>query len=94
MDASFLALEDANAHMHMGSVTLFEAGSLAGSDGGLDFERIVDFAHAQLHKTPRFRQKLAWVPRFEQPSGSTTTTSTWSTTCATLRCRGPETSAS
>jgi diacylglycerol O-acyltransferase len=67
VDAAFLAVEDANAHMHIGSISLFEAALLKTSDGGLDFERLLEFATAQLHKVPRFRQKLAYAPGFGQP---------------------------
>ncbi len=67
VDAAFLAVEDVNAHMHMGSLGLFDAAPLTRDDGGLDFERILAFAEAQLHKSPRLRQKLAWVPGFEHP---------------------------
>jgi WS/DGAT/MGAT family acyltransferase len=67
VDAAFLAVEDHDAHMHIGSVALFDAEPLTLSDGELDFERIVQFTTDQLHKMPRFRQKLAWIPGFGQP---------------------------
>jgi WS/DGAT/MGAT family acyltransferase len=67
IDAAFLAVEDANSHMHIGSVALFEAAPLLRDDGGLDLERILAFTEAQLHKAPRLRQKIARVPGFEQP---------------------------
>lgn len=40
LDASFLALEDHNAHMHVGSVGVFDLGPLKGPHGGLDMERV------------------------------------------------------
>jgi len=67
MDMSFLAMEDGRAHMHIGSVSIFDAGPLRGPDGGLDFERICAFIEAQLHRVPRLRQRLAWVPGIGQP---------------------------
>ena len=67
IDATFLAVEDDVAHMHIGSVGLFEAGPLRGADGTIDFERILAFCSAQLHKSLRFRQKIAYVPGFAQP---------------------------
>jgi diacylglycerol O-acyltransferase len=67
MDLSFLAMEDGRVHMHIGSVSIFEAAPLRGVDGGLDFERILAFIEAQLRKVPRFRQRLEWVPGFAQP---------------------------
>jgi WS/DGAT/MGAT family acyltransferase len=59
LDAAFLDLEDANAHMHLGAVTIFEAQPLLRPEGGLDFARILALIDAQLEKVPRFRQKLA-----------------------------------
>lgn len=62
VDASFLAVEDSHAHMHIGGVTLFEAAPLTRKEGGLDIDRIRAFVASQLHRMPRFRQKLAYVP--------------------------------
>ncbi len=67
MDAMFLEIEDANLPMHMGSVSLFEAGPLRREGGGIDLERVLAAAEAQLHRTPRLRQKLATVPLFDHP---------------------------
>jgi WS/DGAT/MGAT family acyltransferase len=67
MDAMFLEIEDANLPMHIGSVALFEAGPLLRAGGGLDLERILGFAEAQLHKAPRLRQKLSSVSWLERP---------------------------
>jgi WS/DGAT/MGAT family acyltransferase len=67
IDAAFLAVEDENAHMHIGSVGLFDAKSLTRDDGGLEFDRILEFVDAKLYKAPRFRQKVALVPGFDQP---------------------------
>jgi len=67
MDMSFLAMEDGRAHMHIGSVSIYDAEPLRAMDGGLDFERLLAFVEAQLHKVPRMRQKLDWVPGFAQP---------------------------
>jgi diacylglycerol O-acyltransferase len=67
MDLSFLAMEDGRAHMHTGSVSLYDAAPLRGAQGGIDIERVLAFAEAQLHKFPRLRQRLAWVPGFGQP---------------------------
>jgi WS/DGAT/MGAT family acyltransferase len=67
LDLSFLALEDGRAHMHIGSVAIYDAQPLRADAGGLDFERILACVEAQLHKVPRFRQRLAWVPGFAQP---------------------------
>ena len=66
-DLSFLAMEDGRAHMHVGMVSLFDAEPLRLDTGGIDVERIMSFVEAQLHETPRLRQKLAWVKGFGQP---------------------------
>jgi diacylglycerol O-acyltransferase / wax synthase len=55
LDASFLALEDAGAHMHVGSCILFEGEA---PDYG-DFVAQLD---SRLHLVPRYRQKLAFPP--------------------------------
>jgi diacylglycerol O-acyltransferase len=67
MDAMFLEIEDANVHMHMGGVAIFEAAPLRGPEGGLDLDLVLAFGEAQLHKSPRLRQKLATIPWFDQP---------------------------
>ncbi len=67
MDLSFLAMEDGRAHMHIGGVSIFEAKPLRTDEGAVDLERVLAFIDAQLHKVPRFRQRLAWVPGFAQP---------------------------
>jgi diacylglycerol O-acyltransferase len=67
LDASFLSMEDGRAHMHIGSVAIFEAAPLTREGGGLDIERILEFIDAQLHKVPRFRQVISWVPGFAHP---------------------------
>jgi len=67
VDAAFLAVEDAKAHMHIGAVTIFDAPPLLRPAGGLDIERIRAFVGTQLHRVPRFRQKLAFVPLSGQP---------------------------
>jgi WS/DGAT/MGAT family acyltransferase len=67
LDASFLELEDANAHMHIGSVALFEAAPLKGPHGGIDIERIQRLMEVGLHRTPRYRQRIGRVPVLDHP---------------------------
>ena len=55
LDASFLALEDGGAHMHVGSVLLFEG---AAPDAG----EFVAQIERRLGLVPRYRQKLAFPP--------------------------------
>ena len=55
LDASFLALEDAGAHMHVGSCMLFEGEAPS-------YEDFVAQLDSRLHLVPRYRQKLAFPP--------------------------------
>ncbi|HTD51087.1 MAG TPA: wax ester/triacylglycerol synthase family O-acyltransferase [Acidimicrobiia bacterium] len=55
LDASFLHVEDAVSHMHIGSVAIFEGPAPAPED----FARMVD---AKLGVVPRYRQKVRFVP--------------------------------
>ncbi len=62
LDATFLELESPGVHMHVGSVGIFEPGSLATEDGGIDFDQVLALTEAGLRRAPRFRQKLAFAP--------------------------------
>ena len=55
VDASFLELEGANSHMHVGAVTLFEGPPPA-------YDEFSDHIRSRLHLVPRYRQKLAFPP--------------------------------
>ncbi len=66
LDTSFLGIEDETAHMHVGSVAIFEAKPLQ-RDGALDGARFRQMVESTLHKTPRYRQKLAWTPLTGHP---------------------------
>ena len=55
LDASFLSLERAGAHMHVGSVLVFEGAAPAPDELTAQLER-------RLHLVPRYRQKLAFPP--------------------------------
>src|SRR5215218_1011804 len=55
LDASFLALEDAGAHMHVGSCMLFEGEAPP-------YEELLAQLDTRLHLVPRYRQKLAFPP--------------------------------
>jgi diacylglycerol O-acyltransferase / wax synthase len=66
-DHSFLVMETSSLHMHVASTQLFELGPLATAEGGVDFARIKRFIGSVLHRIPRYRQKLHFVPIFETP---------------------------
>ncbi|MGH2950252.1 MAG: WS/DGAT/MGAT family O-acyltransferase, partial [Solirubrobacteraceae bacterium] len=55
LDASFLALERAGAHMHVGSVLVFEGDAPP-------YEEFAEQIESRLHLVPRYRQKLAFPP--------------------------------
>jgi diacylglycerol O-acyltransferase len=55
VDASFLAQESQNAHMHIGAVMIFEGPPPA-------FDDFADHVRGRLHLVPRYRQKLAVPP--------------------------------
>jgi WS/DGAT/MGAT family acyltransferase len=61
-DNDFLRWESDNLPMHGGGIIVFDAGSLATADGGVDFATIKRGIESVLHKIPRYRQKLAWIP--------------------------------
>ena len=67
LDGSFLAIENGASHMHIGSVALFERGPFGTADGGVDIERIRSLMESELHRVPRYRQRLAHTPIFAQP---------------------------
>jgi diacylglycerol O-acyltransferase len=58
LDASFLHMERAGAHMHVASVSIFEGPAPSHAD-------FRDHIASRLHLVPRFRQKLRFVP-FDQ----------------------------
>jgi diacylglycerol O-acyltransferase len=55
VDASFLAQEGQNAHMHIGAVMVFEGPPPA-------FDDLADHVRGRLHLVPRYRQRLAVPP--------------------------------
>ena len=61
-DNDFLLWETASLAMHVSGVQIFDAGPLRNSDGGVDFARIKRATEAVLHRIPRYRQKIRWIP--------------------------------
>ncbi len=55
VDASFLAQERANSHMHIGAVLLFEGPPPS-------YEDFLNHIRSRLHRVPRYRHKLAVPP--------------------------------
>lgn len=67
LDDSFLEIENGASHMHIGAVATFEAGPFATVAGGVDIDRIRSLMRANLHRMPRYRQRLRWIPVFGHP---------------------------
>ncbi len=61
-DMDFLAWETPALHMHGSAVQTFAAGGLRTPEGGIEFSRIERAYAAVMHRVPRYRQKLAWIP--------------------------------
>jgi diacylglycerol O-acyltransferase / wax synthase len=55
LDSSFLYMEAGGAHMHVGALAVYD-------DPGFDEGGLRRHVEGRLHRVPRFRQKLAWVP--------------------------------
>ena len=55
VDASFLAQERANSHMHVGAVLIFEGPAPA-------YDDFLNHIRSRLHLVPRYRHKLAFPP--------------------------------
>jgi len=66
-DKTFLDLERPNEPQHIAAITVFEAGRLAKPDGGIDIERVRAYVASRLHRLPRYRQRLAWIPVENHP---------------------------
>lgn len=67
LDATFLGIEDENAHMHVGGVVVFDAAPLRNADGTIDIERVRRLVEWTFRKYPRYRQRIAWTPIFRRP---------------------------
>lgn len=66
LDASFLALESRETHMHVGAVARFGQG-VATSTDGVDIDLIRRIIASKLDLIPRYRQRLATVPIERHP---------------------------
>jgi diacylglycerol O-acyltransferase / wax synthase len=66
-DNSFLLFEKPGLYMHVSATQIFELGPLRNELGGVDFERIKAFIASVLHRIPRYRQRLAWIPVEQRP---------------------------
>ena len=55
LDSTFLYAESSKAHMHVGSLSIYE-------DPKVSEEQLISHIERRLHLVPRYRQKIAWVP--------------------------------
>lgn len=67
LDSSFLFAENPTNHMHVGGVTICDAGPLRTPDGGIDVEQIRRYINARLDRIPRYRQLIAFTPVTRHP---------------------------
>jgi WS/DGAT/MGAT family acyltransferase len=65
--AGYLADEHARRFSHAASIQIFDAGPLGTKDGGVDFATIRQAIEARLHRVPRLRQELRWIPFEKHP---------------------------
>ena len=61
-DNDFLLWETPALPMHGSGLQIFEAGPLATPEGGVDLAAVQTNFASVLHRVPRYRQKLMWVP--------------------------------
>jgi len=66
-NAGYLAEETSRVVAHAASIQIFEAGPLGTEEGGVNFEAIRSGIEARLHRVPRLRQKLRWIPFENHP---------------------------
>ncbi|MBM4242794.1 MAG: wax ester/triacylglycerol synthase family O-acyltransferase, partial [Deltaproteobacteria bacterium] len=62
LDHAFLHFETPATYMHVALTAIFDGGSLARPDGGIDIERVRCHVASRLHLLPRYRQRLHFVP--------------------------------
>jgi WS/DGAT/MGAT family acyltransferase len=66
-DNMFLLMERPNVHMHVAATLIYESGALGTADGGVDIARYKRAVESVLHRIPRYRQKLRWIPFQNHP---------------------------
>jgi len=67
MDNTFLLSETPTTPMHVSAIEIFEAGPLRTAEGGIDIAKIRAAYAGALHRIPRYRQKLLWIPIENRP---------------------------
>lgn len=67
MDNTFLLSETPTTPMHVSAIEIFDAGPLRTAAGGIDIGKIRAAYAGVLHRIPRYRQKLLWIPIEDRP---------------------------
>lgn len=67
LDAMFLGIESHSAHMHVGSISIFDGEPLRAPGGGIDMERLRRGMESVVSHTPRLRQKIERTPVIGHP---------------------------
>lgn len=67
MDTSFLILEKPWSPLHVSATLIYEGGPMIQEDGGIDIAAYRDATESVLHRIPRYRQKLDWIPVVGHP---------------------------
>jgi WS/DGAT/MGAT family acyltransferase len=65
--ARYLELERSRRRAHVTTIAIFDAGSLASAEGGVQFDRIREIISMRLAELPRLRSKLRRVPLDRHP---------------------------
>lgn len=66
-DTSFLILERPSIPLHIATTLIYESGPFATQGGGVDIDAYKAAIEAVLHRIPRYRQKLRWIPGVGHP---------------------------
>jgi WS/DGAT/MGAT family acyltransferase len=67
LDASFLEVEDDNAHMHVGATLIFDAAPVTNGRGGVDIEGVHAYIESRIALISRCHQRLAFLPFERRP---------------------------
>jgi hypothetical protein len=66
-DLQFLVMESPTMPMDMVSTQIYARGPLMQADGGVDIDSYRENIESILHRIPRARQKLKWIPYADIP---------------------------
>jgi WS/DGAT/MGAT family acyltransferase len=67
LDRTFLDFESDAYPQHVGATLILETGPLRNQAGGIDADRVRSHVESRMHRIPRYRQRLAWIPVEHHP---------------------------